>query len=324
MALAAKGQERISGWRRGAFRQARALCGVGVVALVPAPVFAADPGTHIDNVAMLRFAVGGVDRSIPSNTASIVVAERLDLTLVRTGSGSVAHDPHTVIATTLTNTGSGHEAFDVTATVGAAAATGAIVAIDVDGNGRYDPAHDTLLTNGRTPTLAPGASVALLVVADTSAPDTTSLTIAAKAATASGTPGTVAAGAGDGGGDAIVGTTGATASVTIGIADANTPPTLTKTQAVHAPDGSDKPVSGAVVTYTLDATFGGATAGVRIADPVPAGTRYVAGSLTLDGAALSDAADADAGQSDGTTVAVTIGAIPSASTHRVQFQVQIQ
>ena len=288
------------------------------------PAFATDPGTHIDNVAMLRFTAGGVDQSVASNTASIVVAERLDLTLVRSGSGAVARDPQTTIAATLTNTGSGHEAFTVAATIGAATATGAIVAIDVDGNGRYDPAHDTLLANGQTPMLAPGASIALVVVADTSGPGSASLTIGAKALTASGAPGTVAAGAGDGGGDAVVGTTGAAATVAVGIVDSTAPPTLTKSQAIHAADGSDKPVSGAVVTYTLDAVFPGPGAGVRIADPVPAGTRYVAGSLTLDGTALSDAADADAGQADGTTVAVTLGTVPAATTHRIQFQVQIQ
>ncbi len=305
-------------------RRVGARACVAALALAAAPAFAADPGTHIDNVATLRFVVGGVDRAVQSNTASIVVAERLDLTLVRTGSGPVARDPRTTIAAVLTNGGSGHEAFAVTATIGTTAANGAIVAVDVDGNGQYDPAHDTLLTGGQTPVLAPGATLALVIVADTSAAGTASLTIGAKALTASGTPGTVAAGAGDGGGDAVVGPTGAAASVTIGVVDANAQPTLTKAQAIRAPDGSDKPVSGAIVTYTLDAAFSGPTAGVRIADPVPAGTRYVAGSLTLDGAALSDAADADAGQADGATIAVSLGAIPAASTHRVQFQVQIQ
>ena len=315
MSTATRRGERASGcWRRGAWR----CVGATTVAVAAGPAFATDPGTHIDNIAALRFTAGGVDQNVQSNTATIVVAERLDLTLVRTGSGAVARDPQTTIAATLTNTGSGHEAFAVAAT------TGAIVAIDVDGNGRYDPARDTLLANGQTPMLAPGASIALVVVADTSAPGTASLTIGAKALTASGAPGTVAAGAGDGGGDAVVGTTGAAATVAVGIVDVNAPPTLTKSQAIHAADGSDKPVSGAVVTYTLDAVFPAPSTGVRIADPVPVGTRYVAGSLTLDGAALSDAADADAGQADGTTIAVTLGTVPAAATHRIQFQVQIQ
>ena len=321
MSLAAKEREKASGGRR---RAALLRVGATAFAFAPGPALATDPGTHIDNIALLRFTAGGVDQSVQSNTASIVVAERLDLTLVRAGSGAVAHDPQTGIAATLTNTGSGQEAFAVTATVGAVATPGTIVAIDVDGNGRYDPARDTLLANGRTPMLAPGASVALVIVADTSAPGTASLTIAAKALTASGAAGTTVAGAGDGGGDAVVGATGASGSFAVGIVDASAAPTLTKSQAIHAADGSDKPVSGAVVTYTLDAAFPGPSTGARIADPVPAGTRYVAGSLTLDGTALSDAADADAGQSDGATIAVTIGTVPAATTHRVQFQVQIQ
>ena len=321
MRVATKGDRTTSGrWQRGASR-----CPVALVLLLAAtPAAATDPGTRIDNIAVLRFTAGGVDQSVQSNTASIVVADRLDMTLVRSGSGPVPRDPRTTVAAVLTNTGSGHDAFAISTTLGATAAAGTIVAVDVDGNGQYDPAHDTLLPTGQTPALAPGASMALVVVADTSAVGTASLTIGAKAVAASGTPGTVAAGAGDGGSDAVVGPTGATGSFGVGIIDATTPPTLTKSQVIHAPDGSGKSVSGAVVTYTLDAAFAGPAAGVKVADPVPMGTRYVAGSLTLDGTALSDIADADAGQADGTAITVNLGAIPAAVTHRIQFQVQIQ
>lgn len=299
-----------------------ALCGVAtwVLAVFAAPAAAAtDPGTHIDNVASLRFTVGGTDQTVSSNPVSLVVDERLDLTLVRTGTGPVARDPKTTVAAVLTNTGSGHEAFTVAASI-----AGAIVAVDGDGNGQYDPAHDTLLTGGQTAMLAPGASVAIVVVADTSAAGAAALSVGAKAVTASGAAGTVAAGAGDGGSDAVVGGTGAAAAFSVGILDGAAAPTLTKSQAIMAPDGSSRPVSGARVTYTLDAAFSAASTGVRLADPIPAGTRYVAGSLTLDGAALSDAADSDAGQADATGIAVALGTVPSAAVHRVQFQVQIQ
>ena len=118
------------------------LCRAGAAALALAaapPAAAAPPGTHIDNVAALRFTVGGVDQSATSNTVTIVVDERLDLTLARTGSGAVPRDPKTTVAATLTNTGSGQEAFMVAATLGGAPATGLTVAIDGDGNGQYDP-----------------------------------------------------------------------------------------------------------------------------------------------------------------------------------------
>nr|WP_243848374.1 hypothetical protein [Sphingomonas insulae] len=83
-------------------------------------------------------------------------------------------------------------------------------------------------------------------------------------------------------------------------------------------------MTGAVVTYRLEARFTGPAAAARIDDPVPQGTRYVPGSLTLDSAPLSDAADADSGQADDATVAVALGDIAAATTRTVQFQVTIQ
>ena len=62
---------------------------------------------------------------------------------------------------------------------------------------------------------------------------------------------------------------------------------------------------------------------LRITDPVPAGTTYRAGTLRLDGAVLSDAADADAGTAQGGNIAVTVATATSGSSHTVTFDVQI-
>ena len=59
-----------------------------------------------------------------------------------------------------------------------------------------------------------------------------------------------------------------------------------------------KKPGGSVVTYrnTIANAAGGVTAtGVEFKDPDVANTTYVAGSLTLNGAPLTDAADGDAG-----------------------------
>lgn len=67
-------------------------------------------------------------------------------------------------------------------------------------------------------------------------------------------------------------------------------------------------VHGAVLTYKIIATIsgGGTATGVVISDPIPAKATYVANSLKLNGAALSDAADSDGGSVGGSPVTVMV------------------
>ena len=132
------------------------------------------------------------------------------------------------------------------------------------------------------------------------------------------------AGQGDGGGDAIVGKTGAAAGAQTVLTPTPALPTLVKSQSVRALDGSARALRGATITYTLIAHFNGATAAPVLSDPVPAGTGYVAGSLRLDGTTLSDAADADAGSFDGHAIHVAIGDVAAASDRTITFQTIIQ
>jgi hypothetical protein len=62
---------------------------------------------------------------------------------------------------------------------------------------------------------------------------------------------------------------------------------------------------------------------VRISDPVPAGTSFAPGSITLEGTALSDAADADAGSYTGSGIAVSLGSLASGASRTVTFKVKI-
>ncbi len=286
-------------------------------------------GTVITNTATLHIPqAGGADQAIPSNPAMITVVEQLDVGLTSTGSDAISvSTTGATVPVVLTNRGNGQEAFVVVATPADASVGVKLIAIDGDGDGRYDPAHDTTLTDGHTPSLAPGGTLALLVVLTRAQSPVTaaSLTIAATAATGSGDPGTVFAGKGDGGGDAVTGRTGAHAQLSVPIVTADTAaPTLAKTQTVRAPDGSATPVRGAIVTYVLAAHFSGATSGAHVHDAVPAGTAYVAGSLRLDMVALTDAADVDGGVFDGTAIDVALGDVPGAAIRTVQFQVTIQ
>src|SRR6185295_13558741 len=70
-----------------------------------------------------------------------------------------------------------------------------------------------------------------------------------------------------------------------------------KSQVVLDPFGGSQPIPGAAITYqvVVTATGTGVALGVAFTDPIPASTTYVAGSMRLNGAPLTDAADADSG-----------------------------
>jgi hypothetical protein len=115
-------------------------------------------GTPIVNTAGLQYEAGGETHALDSNTVTLLVAERLDVRLVRDGQGAVAiDDGPTAVAFILTNADNGDEAFAVTADLAAGAAP--TLAIDSDKNARYDPVHDAALVAGTTPALAPGETL---------------------------------------------------------------------------------------------------------------------------------------------------------------------
>lgn len=289
-------------------------------------------GTSIVNTAGLRYDIDGTSQSTVSNTVTIVVAERLDVALVRDGRGAVVVTTAPIaVPLTLTNLDNGNESFTLAGTVSPGSPDGITLrtlVIDADGDGLYDPVRDLPPVDGRTPVLAPGQSIKLLaiLVATSTASASATLTVTAQSTTRSGTPGDTSPGAGDGGGDAVVGPTGASASVTVPLTTSSAGPTLFKSQSVLAADGSQNAVRDSVITYTLEARFTDAVTGARIADPIPAGTVFVPGSLTLDGAPLSDGADDDAGSVDaqGSGIAVALGQVAAASIHTVQFKAKIQ
>lgn len=290
-------------------------------------------GTPIVNTAGLRYNADGAAQSMSSNTVTIIVAERLDVALIRDGQGAVVVTAQPVaVPFTLTNLDNGAEAFVLTSNVSPGAVTLRTLVIDTDGDGRYDPAKDSVPIDGKTPLLSPGQSIKLLaILAATPEGGTTdaTLTLTARSTTGSGTNGSVYPNAGDGGGDAVVGPTGALASVSVPIGAAPAGPALFKSQSVRAADGSQNAVRDSVITYSLEARFTDAVTGARIADPIPAGTAFVPGSLVLDGAPLSDGADDDAGRFDanaaqGAAITVALGRVAAGSVHTIQFKAKIQ
>jgi uncharacterized repeat protein (TIGR01451 family) len=84
-------------------------------------------------------------------------------------------------------------------------------------------------------------------------------------------------------------------------------------------------VAGQVVTFALDFANSGTADATNavVTDTLVPGLAYLPGSLALDGAALTDGADGDAGEIAGATVTVRLAAVAPGAVHRVTFQAQV-
>ncbi|MBB3348599.1 hypothetical protein [Sphingomonas sp. BK069] len=281
-----------------------------------APTRAATPaGTRIVNTAQLVVA-GDAPRAIDSNTVSVAVDALVDVALAADAASVAVTGAATLpVAFTVTNSGNAPAGYNLTASVDLGASVTAIVP-DVDGNGRYDPAIDK---GEATVTLAAGASARVFVLVAGAANGAT-VAATATAHAGSGAAGTLLPAAGPAGADAVVGTSGARASATSRLAADAAAARLDKAQSVVAPDGSARAVVGSVVTYTLVARFARDCPAVEVSDVVPDGTRFVAGSMTLDDRPLSDGADGDVARLDGSTVRVALGDMPAGTTRTIRFK----
>lgn len=294
-------------------------------------------GTLISNTATATFSDGGATQTVTSNTVTVLVDEVLDVTVTARETADVSVAPGAAgqpLGFSVTNTGNGDEAFqlDTLASITGNAFNPTITgyAIDSNNNGVYDAASDTVLAiGGSTPSLAPDASITIFVISTIpgSAADQQRgrLRLTATAATGTGTPGQVFPGAGTGGGDAVVGATSATANATSGFVVSRSNVALTKAISVVDPFGGIRAVPGSIITWTISAAASGSgtIANLRITDGIPTGTTYQPGTLTLDGAPLSDAADSDEGRASGAGIEVLIASQPTGATRQVQFKTRI-
>jgi uncharacterized repeat protein (TIGR01451 family) len=301
----------------------------------------APAGTVINNTAEVTYSVGSVSTTTTSNVVSVTVAEILDV-VVTAQTPTVAVDAGETqreVLYRVTNTGNGTETFLLTMTSVIAGdqfdpvpSTPAIY-FDTDGSGDLSPGDTAYVAGGNDPVLGDDDFVNVLVVNDIPAGVTdtqvglTRLTAAAR--TGTGAAGTLFAGSGDGGVDAVVGTTGADgeAQSAYEVSDVNL--TATKSQTVVNQFGGAVPVPGARINYSIviNVTGSGAADAAVFTDNIPANTSYVAGSLQLNGTGLSDATDADAGEYDAAAparVRVRLGSLTTASgPQTVTFAVTI-
>lgn len=314
-------------------------------------------GTTISNQATVNYSVGGVSQTpIDSSVAAFVVDSRIDLTVTTLDTAAVVAVPGqlAVVSTfTVANTGNSIQSYRLTATdlnavtvFGNADTLNGLVlstAVDTNSDGDYDAGIDQI---GNLGDIAPAASpvpVRVFVLANVPAGATNgqfaSVSLTAEAATAGSTGATLAA---------ETNTPDNPAAVDVVFADAGEDASevtnsqygiqsaalaVTKTATVISDPFNNttnpKAIPGAVVEYTISIQNSGTAAAtaVDVTDAIPTNTQYVAGSMRRNGSAVTDAADGDGGQANGspvTGIAVTVPTIAAAATATVTFQVTIQ
>ena len=313
---------------------------IALLAALALPVQATAAGTRagstISNTATASFDAGGGPTTIDSNRVDLLVDELLDVTVDSSNPADVATTPGAtgqVLTFSVTNTGNGVEDFALSTVANAGGddydPTVTQVYLD-NGDGLFDAGTDTLYTAGANdPTLDPDESITVFVL--TTTPGTVAdgnrgiVSLLAAARTGTGAPGTSFAGQGEGGGDAVVGATGADGEDAGAFVVSAATVTLVKSASITNPLGTADPIPGATITYTIVATVAGSgsVSGLAITDNVPADTSYVPGSITLGGSALTDAVDADAGDYNGTRINVALGTVAGGQSRTNTFQTMI-
>ena len=331
-----------TGAKSSAFRKNAALAAFTAVSagIWASPALAAGTpaGTDITNVATATYELpNGDETSVDSNVVTLKVDELLDVSVAWGDPSDVATSPGLagqLLKFTVTNGGNGAESFTLATIANGGGddfdpAVTSIV-LDSNGNGAYDAGVDTVYTSGSNdPELDPDQSITVFVLSSIPAGagdgQRGRVDLTAVARTGTGSPGTSFAGLGQGGGDAVVGATGADAEDDGYYRVAKASVAFVKSATIADAFGGDSSAPGSTITYTLAATVSGtgSVANLRVSDSIPAGTTYKAGSLTLEGSPLTDAADADSGSFTGTGIAVGLGTVATGTTRTVTFQVKI-
>ena len=258
-------------------------------------------GSHIRNWATLAYASSGFGYVVPSDTVDLLVAQVAAVGLQAPQSTGGSPGTAAVFAHTLTNLGNGPDSFSVAAV--STHGWAATLYRDTNGNGVLD-GGDVALT---TPVaLVSGATAALLVQ------------IAIPASGSAGVTDTITVTATSGFDGAVSGSVRDVLSVS------SAPIAFSVTKQVDRAAAA----AGDVLTYTLDYVASGtdSASAVQLADTIPVGASYVAGTIRFNGVPQTDAADGDAGRlvaAGNGGVAVSLGTVAAGSAGSVTFQTRV-
>jgi uncharacterized repeat protein (TIGR01451 family) len=326
---------------RGALRRVAFLTLASVAAL-PAGVHAVGTaaGTNITSTATVNYSIGGTPASTTSNASTIAVAELVNVTTtLQSPTISVAAGATSeALLFLVTNTGNSDETFGF---AGESVLVGddfdptpssPFIYFDTDASGDLSPADVPYVAGSGDRLLAADESVALILVNDIPAGqpdgDYGRSQLEATAETGPAPAGTIFLGAGTGGVDAVIGTSGGV-DADIGLyLVGDILISAVKSQTVLDPFLGNQPIPGAAITYqvVVTATGTGVALNAMFSDQIPASTTYVTGSLRLNGASLTEATGDDAGSllAGPARVAVNLGDLTSAAgPQTIDFRVTI-
>jgi uncharacterized repeat protein (TIGR01451 family) len=307
-------------------------------------------GTAISSAATVNYSIGGsTEAPVTSAAVTFLIDELIRPVLTWQDTAPVAvNSPGTndVLTFLLTNGGNGQEAFSLTRTNGPlplaagnyTPLNGTIGSLFLEngllaGFQATGPNADTPYTPGvNDPNLVPDAGQIVYVISDTPNAASNSrgeVQLSASSltsGTAGALPGTSLAGAGQGGGFAVVATSSAQVSATGSYIASGLGLVVNKTIAgVLDPNGTAVLMPGAVLTYQIAVVLSGAGTATNlvITDPLPAGITYAPGSISVDGVARTDAADSDNAGFAANTVSVSLGNVAAPANIVVTFRATI-
>ena len=294
--------------------------------------------TDITNAASADYFIGATPLTATSNTTTTTVDELLNVTVVGQDAGNQVTvgpgDINQVLTFQITNTGNGTDSYSITVTNQLVGDDFDAIPIAIyldDGDGIFNAA-DTLLDGTNDPVMNADDVITVFVVADIPAGlfdgNIANINLTVDSNTATGVPGTGIAGAGDGGTNAVIGTSGGTDTATESYLVSDVLVAALKSTSIVDPFGGSDPVTGATITYSIDVTVtgGGTASAVVISDPIPLDTTYVSSSMALDAGPLTDAVDAldgaDFGVTAPNTITIDMGDL-TAGTQTITFDVTI-
>nr|WP_067295360.1 DUF11 domain-containing protein [Marinobacterium profundum] len=339
------------------FRRLDVAAPLAVLALSIAPMQLAyavgvASGIPVNNTATIDYQVGGVQQTTETtNTATFVVDNKIDLTVVAAGDNAVAPGAvDQVLSYTLTNTGNTTQGYEIEAfPLGTNTVTMENVRIylDVNKDGLLD-AGDTLYTLGTNVADIPAdGDIKLLIVADTpigasdadiaqfdlqaTTLDAGTTTVTVNDTGTADDPTLVQTVFADGAGTIDATTDGkfsAAASYIVASAELVVAKTV---EVISDPiNGTTNPkaIPGAVVRYsiTVENTTATEATDVTVVDAIPANTTYVPGSITVDAVVKTDVNDADGadhGATNANSVTAVVATLPATTTTTVTFDVTV-
>ena len=286
----------------------------GGAAFVPSAHAAApSAGTNISNIASASYTdSNGSSKTVTSNVVTTTVLQVASFTLIADQTKTANANGQVSLSHTLTNTGNGSDTFNV-GVVNNDTRNNTLDQYDFSGLNVYLDANKDGVPDSQTPitsiTLAAGESVNLIVQATTASSGVT---------------------AGDLGKLTVSAISGFDTSVTAKNVDTVTITngaviSLLKSASVSNVDATSSSPAAREVEYTLAYQNTGNTTAtnVTITDVLPAGLTYVTGSATVNGTAVSDAADADGYNFTSGTATLVIPAVAANSTGVLKFKVQV-